>query len=96
VITAGLEILRVVPIAMQWMRNCIGPRLTEKEKSATFFGIRPLCDPDDFEHADIFSQIVLNFTILLVYSVIAPITNFVLAFCFLFLGTGKFGVLWHA
>jgi hypothetical protein len=83
----GMEILRVVPLVLAWLRTCIGPRLTEKERNTTFMGIRPLCDPQEFEIADTFSQTVLFFVVLLVYSVIAPITNFVMAFCFMYMGT---------
>jgi hypothetical protein len=49
-------------------------------------GLRPLCDPQEFEIADTFSQTVLFFVVLLVYSVIAPIVNFVMAFCFIYMG----------
>jgi hypothetical protein len=82
----GLEILRVIPLLKSWLRKCIGPRLTEKERSTTFMGLRPLCDPQEFEIADTFSQTVLFFVVLLVYSVIAPIVNFVMAFCFMYMG----------
>jgi hypothetical protein len=81
----GLEILRVLPLFLSWLRTCIGPRLTEKERNTTFMGIRPLCDPQEFEIADTFSQTVLFFVVLLVYSVIAPIVNFVMAFCFIYM-----------
>jgi hypothetical protein len=82
----GLEILRVVPLVLAWIRTCVGPRLTEKERNTTFIGIRPLCDPLEFELSDTFSQLVLFFVVLLVYSVVAPITNFVMAFCFMYMG----------
>jgi hypothetical protein len=83
----GMEILRAVPLVLAGLRTCIGPRLTEKERNTTFLGIRPLCDPLEFEMADTFAQTVLFFVVLLVYSVIAPITNFVMAFCFVYMGT---------
>lgn len=83
----GVEILRVVPVAMALIRSCVGPRLTEKERQTTFMGLRPLADPVEFEHADIFSQIVLYWMIFLVYAVIAPLVSFVMAFCFLYMGS---------
>lgn len=85
-IMVGIESLRVVPLALAAIRRCVGPRLTEKERNTTFVGIRPLSDPIEFEHADTFSQLVLYFVVLLVYSVIAPITNFVMGFVFIFMG----------
>lgn len=48
------------------------------------FGLfRPLADPDDFGHAGNLAQIVLNFIIMLVYAVIAPLTVYIQAFCFM-------------
>jgi len=87
VVQGGMELLRVVPVAMAILRSFIGPRLTEKERRTTYFGLRPLADPLAFQHAYLTSQSVLYFMVLLVYSVISPLTNFFLAFCFLFLGT---------
>lgn len=58
VISGGMELLRVVPVAMAIIRSFIGPRLTEDEKRTTFLGIRPLYDPKDFEHADFTSNAV--------------------------------------
>jgi len=86
VIPVGVELLRVVPLVLATLRRRFGPNLTDKERNATFLGLRPLSDPPDFPHADLLSQIVLYFTVQLVYAVIAPVTSFVLAFCFLYLG----------
>lgn len=58
VISGGMELLRVVPIAMAIVRAFVGPRLTEEEKRTTFLGIRPLYDPPEFEHADFTSNAV--------------------------------------
>jgi len=81
-----MELLRVVPIALAVIRSIIGPRLTEKQRRMTFLGLRPLADPIEFEHADVLSQVVLYFTVQFVYAVIAPVTSFVLAFCFVYMG----------
>jgi calcium permeable stress-gated cation channel len=86
VVMVGLELLRVTPIAFAAIRRHLGPRLTEKERKSSFFIFRPLSDPSEFPHADLLSQVVLYFTVQLVYAVIAPITSFVLAFCFLYMG----------
>ena len=82
VVHGGMELLRVVPVAMAILRSFIGPRLTEKERRTTYLGLRPLADPLEFQHAYFTSQAVLYFMVLLVYSVISPLTNFFLAFCF--------------
>ena len=58
VISGGMELLRVVPIALAIIRSFVGPRLTEKERRTTFFGLRPLYDPAEFEHADFTSNAV--------------------------------------
>ena len=57
-ISGGMEILRVVPIALAIIRSFVGPRLTEKEQRTTFFGLRPLYDPLEFQHADFTSNAV--------------------------------------
>lgn len=75
--------LRVVPLVHALIRRFVGPRLTEKERQTTFFGIRPLADPTEFEHADNLSNLVFNFVVMLVYAVTSPLTSFIQAFCFL-------------
>eukprot|EP00977_Amphora_coffeiformis_P023446 scaffold13397_cov183-Amphora_coffeaeformis.AAC.5 len=85
-VSGGMEILRVVPIALAIIRSFVGPKITEKERRTTFFGLRPLYDPAEFEHADWTSNAVFYFMVLFVYSVISPLTNFILAFVFLALG----------
>lgn len=57
-VTAAMEILRIVPIVLAWLRGCIGPKLTEKERNTTFVGLRPLSDPAEFCFADWTSQLV--------------------------------------
>jgi len=83
VIALSMELLRVKPLAIALIRRIIPPNLTEKERQTTVFGIRPLADPLDFEGADNLSQLVLNFIVMLVYAVIAPLTVFIQAFCFM-------------
>jgi hypothetical protein len=59
VVTFGSEGLRVWPILMAILRSFVGPRLTEKEKSMSIsFGINPLSDPFEFEHAYYTSTLV--------------------------------------
>lgn len=36
------EMLRVTPLAMAFIRRFVGPKITEKQRRTTFFGIRPL------------------------------------------------------
>lgn len=57
-ISLVMEMLRVVPLAMAFVRRFLAPNLTEKEKQTTVFGIRPLADPNEFEMADSLAQIV--------------------------------------
>jgi len=57
-VSGGMEILRVVPIALAVARSFIGPKLTEKERRTTFLGLRPLYDPLEFQHADFTSNAV--------------------------------------
>jgi hypothetical protein len=87
VFSCGMEILRVIPVIKAALRKCIGPRLTKRERQKAFMGLQPLGDPLDFEFADFSSNMVLYFVVLLVYSVISPITNFVVAFCFVYMGS---------
>ena len=82
----AMENLRVVDLSTALLRRFIGPSLTEKQRQTTFMGIRPLADPRDFEHDSNMAQIcVLYFMIVLVYQTIAPVSSFILGFCFLIL-----------
>ena len=81
-----METFRVIPLAFAFIRRCLPPNLTEEERRTTVFGvIRPLADPLEFQHAENLAQIVLNFIVMLVYAVIAPLTVFIQGFCFLFM-----------
>ena len=89
-VSVGLmEALRIVPVVLAFVRGLVGPNLTEKEQNTTFMGLRPLADPVEFPHSVVYSQAVLYFMVLFVYSVVAPITNYVIGFCFLFMLAGK-------
>jgi hypothetical protein len=59
----ALELLRVVPIVIAWIRGMFGPGLTPKEKSAAWFGLRPLSDPSPFSHPSISAWTVLYFMV---------------------------------
>lgn len=74
---------RVLPLFLAIGRKFFGPQLTEKQRSQDYMGFKPLSNPLPFELSFNMSQIcVLYFVILLVYQAIAPLTSFVLAFCF--------------
>mmetsp|Transcript_20279 Transcript_20279/g.34620 ORF Transcript_20279/g.34620 Transcript_20279/m.34620 type:complete len:394 (+) Transcript_20279:1167-2348(+) len=84
----GLELLRVYPLGMAWLRGRIGPNLTEKERNTTYMELHPLSDPMEFQHAEVFGQTILYFMVMFVYSTLAPIVNYFLAFCFIIMGSG--------
>ena len=90
VVTLAMEMLRVIPLILALVRRFVGPNLTEKERQTTFMGIRPLFDPLEFEHADNLSNMVFNFIVMLVYAVIAPMTSFIQAFCFMIVSVPLF------
>lgn len=87
-INMGIELLRVVPLAMALIRRFVGPRLTEKERETTWMGIRPLSDPQEFEHADVLSGTVLYYLVFFVYATLAPITAWFMLICFSLLAAG--------
>jgi Calcium-dependent channel, 7TM region, putative phosphate len=84
----SLELIRVVPIIQAAVRSNIGYSLTEKERSQTVLGMRPLSDPDHFHFARIFSSDILYFMVLFVYSTLAPIVSWFVGFFFLLMGSG--------
>jgi hypothetical protein len=85
----GLELLRVIPLSVAFIRSKIGPNLTEKERSKPYREfLRPLSDPRDFEHAQVFANLVLYFMVIFVYAIISPIINYFIAFCFIAMGSG--------
>jgi calcium permeable stress-gated cation channel len=86
--TQSLELLRVYPLFVAFLRRYIGPRLTEKERGRPFGLLRPLSCPPEFWHAETFAQLILLYMVSFVYSPIAPITSVFLCFCFLLLESG--------
>lgn len=85
----GLELLRVIPLSVAFTRSKIGPNLTEKERSKPHREfLRPLSDPRDFEHAQVFANVVLYFMVIFVYAIISPIINYFIAFCLIVMGSG--------
>jgi hypothetical protein len=84
----GLELLRVKPLGKSWIRSLVGPTLTIKERNTSYLLLRPLSDPDPFQHAEVFAQVVLYFMVLFVYTTIAPLTSYFVAFCFIIMGFG--------
>lgn len=85
----GLELLRVFPLVIAFLRSKIGPNLTTKERNKTYRTyLRPLSDPIEFEHAQVFANVVLFFMVIFVYAVISPIINYFMALCFFLMGTG--------
>lgn len=85
----GIELLRLYPLGCALVRRVCGPRLTSKERSKKWGWIYSLEDPPEFWHAETFAQIqILYIMILFVYAVIAPVTTFVILFCFILLEAG--------
>eukprot|EP00549_Striatella_unipunctata_P010714 CAMPEP_0118686614 /NCGR_PEP_ID=MMETSP0800-20121206/7914_1 /TAXON_ID=210618 ORGANISM="Striatella unipunctata, Strain CCMP2910" /NCGR_SAMPLE_ID=MMETSP0800 /ASSEMBLY_ACC=CAM_ASM_000638 /LENGTH=765 /DNA_ID=CAMNT_0006583685 /DNA_START=169 /DNA_END=2466 /DNA_ORIENTATION=- len=81
----GIELLRISSVVMAFIRSKVGPNLTEKERNTTWLGLRPLADPLDFRHAEMLAEMILYFMVTFVYSVMAPMTAFVLFMNFLIL-----------
>lgn len=58
VIPVAMEILRVVPIVLAFVRGYVGPRLNQKEREKKFIFLRPLADPSEFSHFSTLAQVV--------------------------------------
>lgn len=85
--SSAFELLRIVPLILAALRSFIAKDLTEKDKKKAVAGIlRPLSDPPCFTHIIVAAQLVLFFTILLVYAVMYPLAPLILAICFLLWG----------
>jgi hypothetical protein len=84
----GLELLRVTPLVIAYLRHKFGPNLTEKERDKSWMGLYPLSNPKEFEHAEVLAEMILYFMVTFVYSVMAPITAYILAFNFFLLSMG--------
>lgn len=78
----GLELIRVVPAVTAFLRRWLGPNLSDKERSRPWLGLKPLSFPMELEQPRLVSTVMLFFMILFVYSVMSPITSFVMAFAF--------------
>jgi len=78
----GLELLRLPRLVMAWLRKCLGPNLTEKERNTTWMGIKPMTEPEEMEYPMIMSEMILYFMINLVYSCVAPIMSYILLIAF--------------
>ena len=83
----GFECLRAFPLLQVGMRETFGPNLTEKERNRVWQGLRPLSNPRSFFHARCFASVILFLMVGFVYTTIAPITCYVLAVCFLAMGS---------
>ena len=60
VTTFAMEGLRIKPIIFAIIRKCVGPRLTEKERSQSFLIFRPLNAVKEFDMADYMSSLVVS------------------------------------
>ncbi|KAF4683024.1 hypothetical protein FOZ60_009758 [Perkinsus olseni] len=78
----GAELLRYTPYVKALIREKLGPKLTEKERSQPFFGLQPLTNPVTLDQPALLSTVMLFFMILFVYAVTSPIVAFVMAFAF--------------
>uniref|UniRef100_A0A7S4JEF4 CSC1/OSCA1-like 7TM region domain-containing protein n=1 Tax=Odontella aurita TaxID=265563 RepID=A0A7S4JEF4_9STRA len=83
VLNLGFEIIRVGPIVTAWIRGKFGPNLTEKERETPWMGLTPISVAPEFDFADVQANLILYYMIMFVYSVLAPITIFVMGGAFL-------------
>ncbi|CAB9502871.1 CSC1-like protein [Seminavis robusta] len=87
-VTMGLELLRVAPLALAFVRRFVGPNLTEEERTKRWKFLSPLEDPREFEHANVSGSVVLYFMVFFVYACLAPISSFFLFGMFLLMESG--------
>lgn len=78
----SIEMLRIYPLFVAWLRRCCGPSLTARERRRNWGLLHPLENPPDFWHAETFAQLILFYMVFFVYNAIAPATNFFLLICF--------------
>lgn len=62
-VTMGMEMLRVTPLSLAFVRRFVGPSLTAEERKKKWRFLNPLEDPYQFEHANISGSIVLYFMV---------------------------------
>lgn len=88
VIGLGCELLRTTALIQAVFRNRLGPRLTENDKSSPFLGLRPLCNPRNFLHAQVLASASLYFMILFTFATLTPLISYVLLLSFVALEIG--------
>lgn len=88
VIGLGAELLRTTALIQAFCRNRVGPRVTKRERSLPFIGLRPFCAPRFFLHAQLLSGTTLRFMVLFTFAVLSPFVSFVLCFSFMVLEVG--------
>jgi calcium permeable stress-gated cation channel len=88
VIGLGCELLRTTALLQALLRSHLGPRVTEKERSLPFIGLRPLCNPRYFLHAQVLAGTTLRFMVLFSFAVLSPFVSYVLCFSFVMLEVG--------
>ncbi len=84
----SIEVPRMYPLFVAFLRKFFGPRLTEKERQRRWGYLHWLGDPPDFWHAETFAQLVLFYMVAFVYNAIAPVTSFFLLVCFFLTESG--------
>lgn len=87
-ITMGLEMLRVGPLGLAFLRRFVGPNLTEEERRKKWKFFTPLEDPNEFEHANVSGSVVLFFMVFFVYCCLAPVSCFFLLIMFFLMESG--------
>ena len=85
----GVELIRAWPLGLALIRRYVGPNLTAKERRTTWKHVlTPLEDPPEFEHAEVYAQLVLFYVVFFVYSSIAPMVSVFMAPCCLICESG--------
>lgn len=83
VLGLGPELLRTTALIQALLRKRLGPRITEIDRSSPWLGLRPLCSPRDFLHAQVLAGISLAFMVLFTFVALSPFVSYVLVFYFL-------------
>lgn len=93
-LTMGLEMIRLVPIVMGFIRKNLGPSLTPKERNKIWLGLRPIENYEvwkdlglkpvlyNLELADVLSNLILFFMIIFAYACLSPALSFLMCFIF--------------
>jgi calcium permeable stress-gated cation channel len=88
VIGLGSELLRTTALVQALLRKRLGPQLTEKDRNSPWIGLRPLCSPRSFLHAQVLASTSLSFMVLFTFLLLSPIISYILSFSFLVLEIG--------